>query len=628
MPALNLSPEEKAQVERYRGLIERFERAIGDTFRARCDHFYREYRGFKRAQYEWVKAGPRDRDGLVAEARDTWGAKVHVPVAFDTIETMAPYLVAHRPRMLVLPRDPMAEPNVLAMRALIDAQQSRIDYDLKLQDVLKDGLIYGLGAGKVMWRREWIEDRRARRTLRSWLTGEAVFQPGPLKRRLRFDDPDFLPVDPYDLAWHELGDSPETCDWMADRSWLSLQACIERIRDGVWNTPAAQRLTEEDLRGLGSGQKWDETWQERMAAAGFSTSQTRAEFTDGTRGEQIHEAWEIHTRTRTVVLLDREVVVADSESQCPGYLPYPVWRPTRQSRQMVGIGEVEPIEHLARELDILRSQRRDAATLALCAGYAFDSSAVDEDDLVFGPGAAIEVRGDPRAALMPLNVKEVPGSSYQEEQAIWANIQRVSGLNDALMGGDGGGISTATEAELVRASLSKRIEFKARRFEAEVIRPSARLFLALNQRCILSERVEREMLPPDPENPNVQRWRWFKVDPGSLMGEMEIEPEGGSTQARNIPLEMQRAQALMAFRGDPNVDQRLLYHEVLRLMQIDRPEAWMTKGQQPVPPKALEVLEQMGVAKELIEFAVQQAQASDPRIPDPLPTREEEMKTV
>src|SRR5690606_29060937 len=156
-----------------------------------------------------------------------------------------------------------------------------------------------------------------------------------MKRRLVFDDPDFLPVDPFDLAWHEMGDSPETCKWMADRSWLSLEDCLERIRDGAWNTLAAQRLTEDDLRRLGSGQKWDEVWSDRMAAAGFSTLQTRATYADGERGEQIHEVWEIHTRTRTFVVLDREMVVAEMESQCPGYLPYQVWRPTRQSRQMV-----------------------------------------------------------------------------------------------------------------------------------------------------------------------------------------------------------------------------------------------------------------------------------------------------
>jgi hypothetical protein len=49
-------------------------------------------------------------------------------------------------------------------------------------------------------------------------------------------------------------------------------------------------------------------------------------------------------------------------------LPFQVYRPTPLQKQMVGIGDLEPLEHLQRELDTLRSQRRDAATMALCAG--------------------------------------------------------------------------------------------------------------------------------------------------------------------------------------------------------------------------------------------------------------------
>jgi hypothetical protein len=92
------------------------------------------------------------------------------------------------------------------------------------------------------------------------------------------------------------------------------------------------------------------------------------------------------------------------------------------------------LEHLQRELDTLRSQRRDAATLALAAGYAYDQNAVDEEDLVFGPAAAIPVRNaSPRDAIMPLQVKEPPGTSYKEEEVIRGDMAAVSGENDQMM---------------------------------------------------------------------------------------------------------------------------------------------------------------------------------------------------
>jgi hypothetical protein len=48
---VDLRPEEKSLAEQLANRIESFERSVGDTFRDRCNHFYREYRGFKRVTY-------------------------------------------------------------------------------------------------------------------------------------------------------------------------------------------------------------------------------------------------------------------------------------------------------------------------------------------------------------------------------------------------------------------------------------------------------------------------------------------------------------------------------------------------------------------------------------------------
>jgi hypothetical protein len=76
-------------------------------------------------------------------------------------------------------------------------------------------------------------------------------------------------------------------------------------------------------------------------------------------------------------------------------MPFHVYRPTPLQKQMVGIGELEPIEHLQRELDTLRSQRRDAATIALNAGYAYDDAAIEPRTLRTGGGPATR-SGDER----------------------------------------------------------------------------------------------------------------------------------------------------------------------------------------------------------------------------------------
>ena len=393
---------------------------------------------------------------------------------------MVPAAIAHAPRMLYLPRLEKYAQNVRNVQLLMDSQMQQVDIELAFQDVFKAGLMYGLGVGKALWREEYGLERKTRRSM--WDPSKQVPRRN-LSQVCTFNDPDFEDVDPYDFAWDTFAGDLRTAKWAAHRLWLGLDDCLARLADGSWDTEGAMGLTEEELRATGSIEKYNEVWQLRMEASGFSSFQTK----NTERGEQIHELWEWHDGQRVICVLDRQWIVKQGESPCVGHFPFTIYRPTKVPKQFVGIGEIEPLEHLQRELDTLRSQRRDAATLALCAGYAYDASAVDRDDVIFGPAALIEVRNaSPRDAILPLQVKEPPGTSYQEEQIIRGDMDLVSGSTDERS--DSSTTQTATEAQLVQAAVSKRIGFKSRRFEIEVVRHAARVWLKLNQRMILSDR--------------------------------------------------------------------------------------------------------------------------------------------
>ena len=154
----------------------------------------------------------------------------------------------------------------------------------------------------------------------------------------------FEAVDVQDFMWDPFGShtrqGPGRCRWVVHRVWLSLEDCLHRVEDGRWNTVSAKGVTEDELRRMGTGQKYDEVWQERMEASGFSTLNFTA------RGEQIHELHEWHDGERVLCVLDNQVLVQDEESQCVGELPFPTYRPTPLQGQMVGIGDLEPLEHL------------------------------------------------------------------------------------------------------------------------------------------------------------------------------------------------------------------------------------------------------------------------------------------
>jgi hypothetical protein len=623
-PSPHTVEADKPLYDRVIGSGEAFENGIGREFRDNCNRFYSQYRSFSKWRSAWLASGPQDRDTGLGEAKDTWGANLHIPLSFRTIETLVPAAIAQRPRMLILPRKQAWAENVPNVRVLIDTQQDQIDIDLPYQAQMRAGRIYGLGVGKVLWREEWATRRGVQRhPFAGKLSGrgrdmrfDPRYVPGQKQRVKVFDDPDYEDVDPFDFMWDPYGYDLRTCGWVIHRTWRNLEYCLGMMRSGAWGTASVKDMLkggreEEQIRALGARNRYDEVWADRMLASGFTS-------TNLTTGGEIHEVWEWHDGERVNTVLDRALPVVDGENPCCGTKPFTIYRPTPLQHQMVGIGDLEPLEHLQRELDTLRSQRRDAATIALATGWAYDATAIDEEDLVFRPNAAIEVRNSrPADALLPLPRPEVPAIGYREEEVIKADLDAVAGINDALNPQSGAAAGTATEAFLVQASLSRRVELSSRRFEIEVVRHSAEQFFYLDQRMILQN---RELLLPE-EGLTVEQaaeagaWRKYNIGPAGLMGEFMFRPDGGMA-ARNVPQDRQDAQAFFALAANnPHVDGRRATLRALELMGVDDPEGWLKQQDQPIPPMTMQLLGRMGVDPRLIQRAVKQAQDQDPRYP-------------
>ena len=115
-------PEERDLCEMVAACVESFEASIWLDLKETLNRRYQQYRGFRRWKDDWIKAGPNDRDGLLRDSKQTWGAQLHIPLSYRTIETMVPRAIAHRPRLIYLPRKEIWEENVHNIRLLVDAQ--------------------------------------------------------------------------------------------------------------------------------------------------------------------------------------------------------------------------------------------------------------------------------------------------------------------------------------------------------------------------------------------------------------------------------------------------------------------------------------------------------------------------
>jgi hypothetical protein len=551
----------------------------------RLDALYHSRRDMLNAH---ATASPRDKDGVLQDARKEFGADLLIPYAFSVVETVLPRLLSNRPRMLFTPRNEASARNVENVRIVMDAQQSKADYELKLQTTGRSGLIYGLGVQRVGWRREVKMNKRLKK--RMFLGGYAV-QEYPC---VLWDDPDVEDVSIYDFLWDPYGDSMDTVQWVFHRAWRSTEYVLGKIASGDW--PEID-LEAQDLEGAGGKQRYTELWSGRWNSQGRSTDLK----------EQVHEVWQFHDGKRVVTILDRRWPVAVAPNPAwHGRMPFHIFRPTEVLHEFCGKGEIEPMEDLQHEMNMLRTDRRWNALMKLHQAYFYDDGAVDPDDVKIGPGSMIPVNTGGvalRDLVHPVSVGDIPNSGYQEEMALQQDIERVTGISDPVSGRSGAE-ETATGVQLIQAAAGLRIQMKTRRIELETIKPAAQDWLALNQQRITEER--QIALPALPEHGEPERrWAWRKIGPEELAGEFDVEPDGGSTAPENVPQMRADAQILMTALNMPGVDPSKVVPLFFEKMGIKAPETLMLPAVH-VPPETLNVIGQQLIAGGMDPQAVEQ----------------------
>lgn len=545
----------------------------------RANHFYALWRSVQ----NWNNAlagsnSPRGLDDAIRDGQSVFGPELFIPMCFATVETIVPAMLAAPPEMNnIRPRNQASEANVANVKAMIEAQHEAMNYELRLQTIAKDGLIYGTGVQKTYWKKEY----RKRRQLMPSAEPAGGMVGVELLQQV-YDDPDCVAVDPKDFIADPFGTSIEECDGAFHRIWRSNRYVQRKIESGEW-----RNLTGQGISGLADSSKYDEIVSEREMAVPQPARESRS-----IQGKQpIHEVLEFHDGEQVITVLDRKVIVASGPNpNWHGRLPFQVYRPTVDTHKIYGIGEVEPIEGLQAEMNTLRTERRYNAALVLQKVFAYHEGLVEKEDIQFGPGFLIGVNGDPRELIREIQVGDIPNSSYQEEDRINSDADRTTGISDTVMGAGLQGGDTATGVQLVQSAASRRIENKTRRLELEIIDAGSQQMLELDQQRILGNREVRIPAQPTPDQPD-RRWAWLEIGPEALMGEFQVRTTDRSTQPENIPQNRADAQMAMTTFGQvPGVNLPKVIEFAARRMGVDHPETWLLAPQATVPAEVLDRL--------------------------------------
>lgn len=599
------SPQDRAILMKVRQGHDSAER-LHKVYRSRWDDYYGLHRNYRRLVTSHAQAeSENDRDDVVRDAQREWGAELFIPYVFTVIETVTPRILLNDPQMLVRPKKGKVEKEQAdRLKYLFDDRQQEIGYALRLQPTVRRGLKFGLGAQKVFWDKQ----TRMRPVMEQAMPVEGEERPpymvannGALREVVIDEGPQVEDVDVYDFFWDPAAKDISTCRFVIHRTWRDMGYIRRKVESGAWR----QNLDLKRIEGLGSEGDRGEIWAERMKAAGLSDFDTRQ--------GRLHEVWEWHDGESVHTVLDKALVV---QSQANPYLhrelPFQIYRPTMQEGEFVGIGEIEPIAHLQYELNTLRSQRRDNATLVLQKAFMYTEGLVDPADLVIGPGVGIPVSAtNLDEVIKPIMIGEIPASGYEEESALKSDIEMTSGISDPVAGGEGGGSAsseTATGIQLVQAAANVRIRHKTKNLEWETIRPAAGQFLELWRQHM---KEEVTVMIEDPAE--ATGFRFEQVTPADVHAPLMVIPASGSTEPENTPQKRNDALALYnQFSGNEQVDQRKLALHLLRENDIADPEAFLVEQEPRLDPRIVNMaLAQVGVDEEQAEQVMAMSLAVD-----------------
>lgn len=533
---------------------------IQKPLRDRWDQWYGLSRNYRRWSREHSQAtNPRDRDVIVNEVKRNFGDDLFVPMAHVVLETNVPRILSTDPTMNVRAKNLDSEEAVIPVRELYHRDMAAMGYGRRLQEVVRSGLRYGLGVQKLYWKK----DMRTRQMVKPRILG--------LGRQIVKDDvvlfegPMAEARDIRDVFWDPVAWDVASCEYMADRTWRSDEYVLAKMQSGEW-----EQVDPEVVKQCG-GKMRDEVWAGRYTAAGVPN--LSAEVSK-------HEVIEYWTREKVCTVLDRMFLVKEEPNPfLHGDLPFQIYRPTLVEHEFLGIGEVEPIAHLLYELNSLRGQRRDAATLALNRGFFYQAGGLDPAQIQTGIGVFNPVFGIPSEIIQPMPFTDIPQSGVSEEESIKSDIELTSAMSEAITGG--GGEGTATETQLVQAAASMRIKQKAKNLHEDLLRPGTAQMRELYLQHFVDESQSQEIRVDDPRIPT--GYSYVNVTPDMLAADLEISPEDGSTEPddptrqRQESIELLNALAPFAEKLELN---RVLKH-VLSRYGVDDPNGWLAHGPDP-----------------------------------------------
>ena len=471
---------------------------------------------------------------------DKWATKTKVfnPYVYSAIETHTSKSVNQKPDGEYVPANPESQGDTEKLGLAFDEWWRLDRATIKGQQAFKKGLMYGSAMFRVLWKF---------RT--GFIAGQKqIVDDRPTVRINRLED-------------GMCGFDPEADSWENVRyAWEKYYVTKADINDwldskNISGNAFDKKKLKEALDKFDTISEKDNNQYRKNK---LNVNEGNLQDNNISKVECIY--FEDYETGKVQYILGRKYIVQDAYNTNPFERSFGLVVDTIVPSEVLGMGEIEPVERLQHGLNLVQNQRRDAVAQNLKNQWLVgDKAEVDDDELVDDLGGIIHVAEINE--IKPLIKQDITGNAFQEELTYKQDIQSALAITDASKGNTGS-LETQKSGralELLQSAADARVQVKLQNFEVMFIKEVAEKW----QRLASIHQRETMIV--------MQGGEPVEIAPEEFQGEYNYFVESGSTthtdktrakeeyiayQKEIINLAQLKQNSVMAANPTPQVDQK------------------------------------------------------------------------
>lgn len=527
--------------------------AFGDACRRAAEHVHKRKQEWDDSLKDWRISRARldkryynfreDFPVIDSKAEQMPRANIGVPLAAETVDTAVARsydsFFRSAPYGKVWGREATDDLKASIVQQVIDFQQQSVNLPLTAQKIIRDAFKYGLGVGKLHFKKETKRvpvQPGALDFIKSALTGQKlpthedrVVMESPCLQHVHIQDVFFQrdAADEYcaEGIIHRTWETKDQLRQAKDGLGLPLYdtTALEEVREGASKDGDAQLQTEYTTRKIDEGGLAKQNKVEVLEAIIRLPSEIANDLAPYYEGCDPYADWIV-----TVVAGNPHPLRVEPSPYLTNKRMFLFCKVIDDPGYMTGISIIEFVERLGITIDELYNITLDNMGYVNNKQYYINELAgIDEADVVSSPGKVIRGKRPPNEAISVIITPDISQSVFMVLNMLLGHYKEYTGITNTALAQTSSGEQTATEiAALTRSSATRLGQFE-RMIEDTFMRPLFERWVVLNQQFLTQEFVIRVFKDSVPTYP--------KVAPEDIQGVFDFRFEG-ATRGESIAL--------------------------------------------------------------------------------------------